>query len=126
MLGTVALPSRNGHSRITLQPKYGRFVTAFCGTFWPGVADHGLTQGAAPRSSSARTRADTSAYRSRFIARPSLLQPSGTVVVRNAAPKSGCVRCMSLDPHPMWPRRGWGGARYRWSEKMHDPKNQFL
>jgi hypothetical protein len=22
-----------------LQPEYGRFVTAFCGTFWPAVAD---------------------------------------------------------------------------------------
>src|SRR6266446_10477801 len=109
MLGTVALPSRNGHSRITLQPEYGRFVTAFCGTFWPGVADHGLTQGAAPRSSSARMRADTSAYRSRFIARPSLLQPSRTVVVRNAAPKSGCMCCEARgDPRPMW--TGPGGA----------------
>jgi hypothetical protein len=52
---------RASHSRITLQPEYGRFVTAFCGTFCPGVADQGLTQGAAPRSSSARIRADTSA-----------------------------------------------------------------
>src|SRR5262249_218036 len=46
-------------AKITLQPDYGRFVTAFCGTFWPSVADHGLTQGAAPRSNSARMRAES-------------------------------------------------------------------
>jgi hypothetical protein len=57
----VAHPrSRASHNRITLHPEYGRLVTAFCGTFWPAVADQGLIQGAAPRSSSAIMRAETS------------------------------------------------------------------
>jgi hypothetical protein len=36
-------------------------VTALHGVFMPAVADHGLTQGAAPASSSATMRVDTSA-----------------------------------------------------------------
>src|ERR1700735_1956943 len=40
---------------------------ALHGVFAPRVADQGLIQGAAPRSNSATMRADTSAYRSRFI-----------------------------------------------------------
>ena len=51
---------RASHNRITLHPEYGRFVAAFCGTFRRAVADHGFTQGAAPASSSAITRVDTS------------------------------------------------------------------
>ena len=40
---------------------HGRLLTALHGVFPPGVADHGLTQGAAPASSSAMMRAETSA-----------------------------------------------------------------
>src|ERR1700732_3164287 len=41
------------HNRTTLHPEYGRLLTALHGVFAPGVADHGLTQGAAPFSHSA-------------------------------------------------------------------------
>ena len=59
---TSTLPDPNPENNsTTLQPEYGRFVTAFCGTFCPAVADHGLIHGAAPRSNSATMRADTSA-----------------------------------------------------------------
>src|SRR5260370_36998855 len=86
----VAQPRlRASQSKITLQPEYGRFVTAFCGTFWPGVADQGLTQGAAPRSSSARTRADTSAYRSRFITQPST-DPGAHICASAALSRTAC------------------------------------
>src|SRR5260370_19097702 len=49
------------HNRTTLHPEYGRLLTALHGVFAPGLADHGLTQGAAPSSNSATMRADTSA-----------------------------------------------------------------
>ena len=39
----------------------GRLLTALRGVFAPGVADHGLAHGAAPASSSATMRAETSA-----------------------------------------------------------------
>src|SRR5262245_40479545 len=50
-----------------LHPEYGRFVAALQGVLAPGVADQGLIHGAAPASSSATMRAETSAYKSRFM-----------------------------------------------------------
>src|SRR3954454_7798321 len=46
---------------VTLHPEYGRFVAALHGVFAPAVADQGLIHGAAPASSSATMRDETSA-----------------------------------------------------------------
>jgi hypothetical protein len=53
-------PGGNQDSMPTVAPEYGRFVTALQGVFMPAVPDHGLIHGAAPASSSAMIRADTS------------------------------------------------------------------
>src|SRR5215203_1080644 len=85
---------------MTLQPEYGRLVTAFCGTFWPGVADQGLTHGSAPRSNSATMRAETSAYRSRI-----------TLLRCQSRASFVCANSCGLSP----------GAADCWSERGTDP-----
>jgi hypothetical protein len=107
---------------MTLQPEYGRPETAFCGTFWPAVADHGLIHGAAPRSSSATIRPDTSEYRSRFITWPHCLRG---LCLRRAAYYRGVAPAVSgPTPHhgQATPSRANRGTR---AEKCR-PKKSLL
>jgi hypothetical protein len=77
------------------------------GVFVLGVADHGLIQGAAPVSSSATMRAETSAYKSRFMRTPLALADAtkrGRVAIAASGPQAARIENSPPGVHGQAPR----------------------